>query len=157
VLYARDGSVVSGDPPARAAGAGPVHDVGAREGTRMYLLELYQSTVEEKEALQRETEGLQATITRAAETQASVEKERDAAVARAAALEKELAQARSENGELAARLVTAQIRRLEAEKLLLEARIEALRRGEAASAKTTPASAPATPRPEEPKPAHGGR
>ena len=48
----------------------------------------------------------------------------------------------ADNVELSARLVTAQIRRLEAEKLLLEARIEALKRDTSAAAGVIETSAP---------------
>lgn len=144
-LYARDGSVVQGTPPAGASTSDPRHDVGVRDGSRMYLLELYQKTVEEKEALAHEVQNLQAALARAGEAQAAIEKERDDARAQNARSSKELEQARTDNTDLAARLVTAQIRRLEAEKLVLEGRIEALRRdGMGASGSTIETSPPKT-------------
>ncbi|MBK7878535.1 MAG: hypothetical protein IPJ77_23000 [Planctomycetes bacterium] len=138
-LYARDGTIVQGP----GASSEPRHEVGARDGSRMYLLELYQKTVEEKEALTRETQSLHEAITRAGETQSALERERDAALAQTSKLSQELARAQSDNVDLSARLVTAQIRRLEAEKLLLEARIDALRReGSATGGTAIETSAP---------------
>lgn len=131
-LYARDGSVVQG----AGAASEPRHDVGARDGSRMYLLELYQKTVEEKDGLAREVQSLHEAVSRAGETQSAIEKERDAARAQVAKLAQELERAQTENVDLAARLVTAQIRRLEAEKLVLEARIDALRRDASAATGT---------------------
>lgn len=156
-LYARDGSVVQGPQAARegakSAGeaalgsADPRHDIGARDGSRMYLLELYQKSVEEREALTREVKSLQQALTEVGDAQAKVEKERDAATAQIARLQTELEKARTDNQDLAGRLLTAQIRRLEAEKLLLETRIAALQRdateqdgaAKAQEAATTPA------------------
>lgn len=128
VLYARDGSVVQGASGGSSPASEPRHDVGARDGSRMYLLELYQRTVEEKEGLAREVQSLNDAVVRAGDTQRALEKERDDARQLAARLEQELERSRADNVDLAARLVTAQIRRLEAEKLVLEARIESMRR-----------------------------
>lgn len=135
-LYARDGSVVQG-PKARSdsksatesaadAHHDPVHDIGARDGSRMYLLELYQKSVEERESLTREVKSLQAALTKVGDAQAAVEKERDGARVQIEKLQGELDKARADNQELAGRLLTAQIRRLEAEKMLLETRIASL-------------------------------
>lgn len=137
-LYARDGTVVQGP----GASSEPRHDVGSQNGSRMYLLELYQKTVEEKESLAREAQSLHEAISRAGETQAAIEKERDEARAQTAKLARDLERAQADNVELSARLVTAQIRRLEAEKLLLEARIEALKRDTSAAAGVIETSAP---------------
>lgn len=133
-LYGRDGNPVQSAP---ASESDPRHDVAPADGSRMHLLEIYQRTVEEKEALAREVEGLQSALTHSAETQSALEKERDAARADVERLQRELAAAKTDNADLAGRLVTAQIRRLEAEKLLLETRIDVLRREGA-----VPASAP---------------
>jgi len=138
LLYARDGSVVGAPGDGGSARETPRHEVGARDGSRMYLLELYQKTVEERDGLARELETHAAALTRASETQAALVKERDEARAEALKLRGELEAGRRDNDELAARLVTAQIRRLEAEKLLLEARIESLRGAPVAGAPKSP-------------------
>lgn len=140
-LYARDGSVVQGPKTARSDQPGsknageaaatsddPRHDIGARDGSRMYLLELYQKSVEEREALAREVKSLQQALDEVGNAQAKVEKERDGALAQIARLQTELEKSRTDNQDLAGRLLTAQIRRLEAEKLLLETRIETMQR-----------------------------
>ena len=128
-LYARDGSAVQG--AGSVAAEPPRHDAGVPGASRMSLLELYQKALEEKENYVREVQALQASVEHASETQAQLQRERDEARTRVAALEEETLRARADNADLAARLVTAQIRRLEAEKLLLETRLEALRRGNA--------------------------
>jgi len=126
VLYARDGSVVGG----HGQGSVTVNDgqasreVGVDSGSRMYLLERFQETVEENESLQFEIQGLAAAL--------------DQAEARAAQLEKDLSDLQTlhlesesrtkkleaDNLALAEHLTTAQIRRLQAEKLLIEAKID---------------------------------
>ncbi|MBI5365144.1 MAG: hypothetical protein HZA53_18345 [Planctomycetes bacterium] len=158
-LYARDGSVVQGTTPDAGMAAEPRHDVSARDGSRMYLLELYQKTVQEKEALAQETQSLHEALVRAGDTQRAIEKERDDSRAEAVRIAKELETAHANNTDLAARLVTAQIRRLEAEKLVLEARIDALRKD--AAGNTIETSAPKSAPKEKPKApaaesAHGG-
>jgi hypothetical protein len=143
VLYARDGTPVHAASPLQGE---PRREALGHDSSRMYLLELYQKTVEEKDSYAHEIQGLQAMVARAAEVQTALEKERDEARTKSTSLSKDLEQARADNADLAARLVTAQIRRLEAEKLLLEARIEALKHG----------PAPAGPAPSAPaKPAAG--
>lgn len=126
-LYARDGTAVQG--AGSVAAEPPRHDAGVPRASRMSLLELYQKALEEKENYVREVQALQASVDVASETQAQLARERDDARTRAAAFEEAAQRAQIENADLAARLVTAQIRRLEAEKLLLETRLEALRRG----------------------------
>lgn len=131
-LYARDGTAVQG--AGSVAAEPPRHDAGVPRASRMSLLELYQKALEEKENYVREVQALQASVDVASETQAQLARERDDARTRAAAFEEAAQRAQAENADLAARLVTAQIRRLEAEKLLLETRLEALRRGSAPAA-----------------------
>jgi hypothetical protein len=134
-LYARDGHVVA--PAGGASASEPAHDVTPRDGSRVYLLELYQKTVEEKEGLMREVQTLQAAAAHDVETQSALGQERDTARARVTELEQKLQLAQADNADLAARLVTAQVRRLEAEKLLLEARIEAAKRDPSTTAEAT--------------------
>lgn len=177
-LYARDGSVVQG-PKSRsdaktatetAADArhdpvhDPIHEIGTRDGSRMYLLELYQKSVEERESLTREVKSLQAALTKVGDAQAAVEKERDGARMQIEKLQADLDKARADNQELAGRLLTAQIRRLEAEKLLLETRIAGLQR-DSSDAEAKPnaieaggeAPAPAKPATKPMPPPHGSR
>lgn len=150
VLYARDGSVVVGDQPGSITTTGePTRDVASHAGSRMYLLDLYQKAMDEKDALSIEVKGLNAAL---AHEQAALEviaKERDALTAQLRELQSENQRVGAENADLAARLTTAQIRRLEAEKLLLEAQIE-WQRAQAADADAarkgrSPASAPRVP------------
>lgn len=128
VLYGRDGTPVwnagTGETLTRQ---GPAGEAGSPDGSRVYMLELYQRVIDEKEKLHLEVQGLQAALERSqAELQAAQQKNTDCSN-EAARLQSELEKSRAESLELAGRLVTAQIRRLEAEKLLLEHRIEAAR------------------------------
>lgn len=137
VLYARDGSVVNPNAPASGA---PSRDLPTQAGSRMYLLDLYQKAVEEKEALALEVKGLNAALAKEQAQTEAVVRERDALHARMQALEEEKQKLAAENTDLAARLVTAQIRRLESEKALLEWKIDALR-NQAASDEAAPKGA----------------
>jgi hypothetical protein len=128
VLYARDGSVVQG--PGAAA-----HDPRAREGGRVYLLDLYQKALDEREAFALEVRNLNVTLEQQLASYTRLEQERTALDERVQALAQEQERLRIENADLAARLTTAQIRRLEAEKLLLESRIEEQRARAAATAR----------------------
>jgi len=129
-LYARDGSVVQSDrsgPIAMAAPTGesaPLHDIQRTGEGRMYILELYQNVIDERDALTLEVTGthneLNRTRTALMEADARImalEERVTALTARSESLE-------VENMELAGRLTTAQIRRLQAEKILLEIRLE---------------------------------
>lgn len=130
-LYARDGTivvdpqsanVVAGDRPTPARRA-----LTPSDGGRMYLLELYQNVIEERDGLSREVTSLQADLEQArAELRAALEVQEDLRQ-RLGALEATNTELVAENLDLAGRLTTAQIRRLQAEKLLLEHRIAAER------------------------------
>ncbi len=100
------------------------HDVQPTETGRMHLLELYQGAIDEREALELELAGVQGALDRAyAELDSkNLELEQRAGVQSQLEAERDALQA--QNAELAGRLATAQIRRLEAEKMLLEAKIE---------------------------------
>lgn len=133
-LYARDGSVVGADsgsaPEAPAATQGVAdRQLGPSEGGRMYILELYQKAIDERDALELEVRSVQSELERARAAATKAEGEQSGSAGRIAALEEENRRLLAENVELAARLATAQIRRLQAEKLLLEARIAELRVG----------------------------
>ena len=125
LLYARDGSPV----PDQNGGAvtttdGTARDLGEDDGSRPYLLELYQSAVDQKEKLELEVTALQRQLDDAGRQQAAQQAENDALQQKVKAYEDEIATRDRDNLELAARLATAQIRRLEAEKLVLETTLE---------------------------------
>ena len=131
-LYARDGSLVAADPGA------PTRDVGAHEGSRVYLLELYQKTVAEKDALGLEVVALRAELEREKHAGSDGVKSLDDVAAKLTAAAKERDALAAENLDLAARLTTAQILRLEAEKALLELQIEQRSRETAARGNAKP-------------------
>ena len=125
VLYARDGSVVNAGAPAGATTQnGPAGDRAPQEGSRTYLLELYQKAIDEKEALALEVKNIAATLEKSRGELAAALKAKEELDKKFVALDAERARLQEENFDLAGRLVTAQIRRLEAEKLLLESKIE---------------------------------
>lgn len=150
LLYARDGSVVANDQPGSITTTGePTRDVASSAGSRMYLLDLYQKAMDEKDALALEVKGLNAALTQEQSALEAMTKERDSLAAQLQGLQGENQRVSLENADLAARLTTAQIRRLEAEKLLLEAQIEWQRAQaadlDAARKSRSPASAPKQP------------
>jgi hypothetical protein len=125
LLYARDGSPV----PNQTGGAvtttdGAARDLGDDDGSRPYLLELYQSAVDQKEKLELEVTALQRQLDEAGRQAAAKEAENQALQQKIKSYEEEVATRDRDNVELAARLATAQIRRLEAEKLVLETTLE---------------------------------
>lgn len=121
-LYARDGGAVDGPEPGSTNDAAQADRVLQNPGpeTKLSLLELYQESIAERDALRAEVEILQATV-RGLDAELTV-KVQDLAGGdqRFSALDARIATLERENADLAARLVTAQIRRLEAEKTLLE-------------------------------------
>ncbi len=157
IAYARDGSVVVGDEPGSITTTGePTRDVASHAGSRMYLLDLYQKAMDEKDALSLEVKGLGSALSQEQGALEAMTKERDALAAKVKQLQGDNERFTAENADLAARLTTAQIRRLEAEKLLLEAQIEwqraqaaesdAARKGRSpASAQRAPAGASSQP------------
>jgi hypothetical protein len=121
-LYARDGTVVAG--PEDVSALGPQRrEVGEGTSGRMVLLELYQNVIEERDSLSLEVAALRAELEKAQAAQRAAEAETLARTSQVEVLEVELERLRAESLELAGRLTTAQIRRLQAEKLLLEHRI----------------------------------
>jgi hypothetical protein len=138
-VYARDGSVVA----AESAGTvhvdnAPTRDVGVHEGSRVYLLELYQKTVEEKDALGLEVQALRAELERDKRAGNEGAKSLDDFASKLAAVVKDRDALTAENLDLAARLTTAQILRLEAEKSLLELQIDQHSRESASRASAKP-------------------
>ncbi len=124
VLYARDGSVVQSGGQASTQRNGPAAERLPQEGSRTFMLELYQKAIDEKEALALEIKNLEATLEKSRTELAASLKEKDELQKKHDALEAERTRLQEENFDLAGRLVTAQIRRLEAEKILLESKIE---------------------------------
>ena len=124
----REGVVEASPRGVVTPGAAAQHDVQSESG-RMYILELYQQAIEEKDdlmeharALEAERQKLQSMLMEADGRIVDLQAKVDGSLLR----EEEL-QGRID--ELTGRLLTAQIRRLEAEKLLLEAKIESVREG----------------------------
>jgi hypothetical protein len=123
-LLSWDGGVVDGP----TAGAVTQHQDQKRgleptlEG-RMHIIELYQQVLDERDSLLGEVEALTAALERAQTLLQTTQQSAFDLEARIAALEEGHRLLLSENQEIAGRLTTAQIRRLEAEKLLLESRI----------------------------------
>ncbi len=123
-LYAWDGSVVEGPASGQVSQqATPGHGLEPTIEGRMHILELYQAVLDERDALAAEVKALTAALEK---SEADLDQGRSAS----AELETKLAAAErakdallEQNLELSGRLTTAQIRRLEAEKLLLETRI----------------------------------
>jgi len=145
VLYARDGSIVQSDGKASVQAPNPSTGRAPQEGSRTFMLELYQKAIDEKEALALEIKNLEATLEKSRNELAASVKEKDELQKKHDALEAERARLQEENFDLAGRLVTAQIRRLEAEKILLESKIEWQRLEEknaTEKGKTAPAPAP---------------
>jgi hypothetical protein len=124
VLYARDGSVVQGGTGASVQTSGPAAERLPQEGSRTFMLELYQKAIDEKEALALEVKNLEVTLAKSRSELAASLKAREELQQRHDALEAERVRLLEENFELSGRLVTAQIRRLESEKILLESKIE---------------------------------
>jgi hypothetical protein len=118
-VYARDGSVVASDGV--VVQDAPVRAVGEREGSRTYLLELYQQALDAKDALALEVQALQAQSGKDRAERDALLAERDAA--------------RGKGDELATK-----VKRLEAEKLLLEHMIAA--RASTAGSKDAPREKP---------------
>jgi len=133
-LYARDGSVVA-VPPKSSSRVEPEtkRDLGDREGSRPYLLELYQKTVEEKNALAADVESFKAALEQERKLNGQGAEERALLRAEISKLTQERDGARGESIDLASRLTTAQIARLEAEKALLQVQIANRQREEAAA------------------------
>ena len=99
----------------------PAHESDAEpQGSRMLLVERYQEVVNERESMGREIMGLNAMIGKIT----ALESDLGAANRSCAEGQTEIARLKSENTSLAERLTTAQIARLEAERILLEESIE---------------------------------
>lgn len=150
VLYGRDGRPVGSSSGNTTRVGAPVHAVEGGEGSRMYLLELYQQAIDEKESLLREVEALNAAQARAQADLERANAETTALRGENGELKAEIERLTSRTLELSSRLTTAQIGRLRSEKLLLEAKIhweevQQMMRGAngTSEANSTPGSTPA--------------
>jgi hypothetical protein len=152
-LYARDGTPVATTVQPKASNELPARDLAPSEGGRMYILELYQKAIDERDALAAEVRTMQGDLEKLRAVIAQRESESAAQAARIEQLAAERQRAIEENIELAARLTTAQIRRLQAEKLLLETRLSELDNAKPAAPATPPPAE--TPAPAETAPAAG--
>jgi hypothetical protein len=130
VLYGRDGRPVGIPPQSESAGVelatGAPAGMQPGESGRMHILELYQRAIEEREQLQGEVQALLRDLEQQRVSTAHEQRRASELEAKLAALELERARVVEENIDLAGRLTTAQIRRLQAEKLLLEHKLGAL-------------------------------
>ena len=123
-LYARDGTPLDSKANAQAPTPEPApRELQPSETGRMYILELYQKAIDERDGLRRELTTLTADLEHAKSQLTQGEQQQSDLAARVARLEAENKQRIEENIDLAARLVTAQIRRLQVEKILLEQRL----------------------------------
>jgi hypothetical protein len=146
LLYARDGSVVGQQQPGTLAMTSQAGQsaAGAEVGSRWTLLEQYQSTIEENEGLQLELTALSQALELSQTREAELAQRVDGLSIEFAQAGERMKTLEGQNVELASRLTTAQIRRLQSEKLLLEAkldwkRVETVINGSpAASASTEP-------------------
>ena len=103
----------------------PTHESDAEpQGSRMFLLERYQEVVDERDSMAREIMGLKAMIDNMSGKITALEVDLGAANTTCAGRQTEITRLRHENTALAERLTTAQIARLEAERILLEESIE---------------------------------
>jgi len=142
VLYARDGSIVS--PQGVAPGAGlPRREVQGAEGSRAKILELYQRVVEERDQLTLEIAARDAEIAQMRKTLELEVARANEFEARVKTAEQSSTELCSQNLDLAARLTTAQIRGLEAEKRWLELSLSLPAKTLASTPKHDSAAAPA--------------
>ena len=121
-LYARDGTAVAAAVQSPAGEAAP-RELAPSESGRMYILELYQKAIDERDGLQREVTALGGDFESSKAQLIAAQKQLVELQARVAQLELDNQRRVDENIDLAGRLVTAQIRRLQVEKILLEQRI----------------------------------
>ncbi len=139
-LYARDGTVVSGSSQPARADQEPRRELGSQEGSRVYLLELYQKAMDEKNALALEVESLRATLEDERNVATTTGGEQDKLKSELAEVTKERDALRAQAFDLAARVTSAQIARLEAEKSLLQLQIDGAQQADAGSSRRSSSS-----------------
>lgn len=126
-LYGRDGSPVDAAHSGRVTQTNdPINDgVAAPDGgSRSLMLDNYIEAVEARDELQVANDALSAALDMAEQRALDLEQELDGLKTSFDALGAEKTAAEAQASELAARLATAQIARLEAERALLEATLE---------------------------------
>lgn len=141
-LYAWDGGVVDGAPQGHVLPQEGNRGVETPPSGRAHIIELYQQVLDERDALSEEVEQLRRTLAQTNLALAAKTKDAEDLESRLSVLEASHKELMQDNQSIAARLVQAQIRRLEAEKLLLETKIE----GERAKAEEAARAAAAQPR-----------
>ena len=121
-LYGWDGGVVpTAEPGDIAASASPsARGLEPSLEGRMHILELYQEVLDERDALRDEVDALRAALASSRETADGARATSARDEERLAELEQSRRALIEENRLLLGRLTTAQVRRLEAEKLLVE-------------------------------------
>ncbi len=126
-LFARDGSPVSPQQPGVVIETGqPVgHPLEEAGGSRLVLLDLYQIAVDERDEMALELDALNHAMTAERARYVELERRFEELDTSVTSMRSEKEQLEVQNLDLASRLTTAQIRRLEAEKLLLEATLQA--------------------------------
>lgn len=163
-LYAWDGGVVDGAPQGVTTAQGEPRGVEPPAPGRTHIVELYQQVKDDRDALAEEVELLRKSLEQTTLAFEEETRKSNDLAARMAALEVSHREMMEDNQAIAARLVQAQIRRLEAEKMLLETRIELEKQKEAEAAQAAaaargPAAKPgAKPKTDKPvaKDEHGG-
>ena len=124
-LIARDGSIVSPQQPGTVAiTPRPGQDSMQEEGSKWTLLEQYQAAVSAREELEFEVTALGVALDQSEAETARLSQVVQQLQTQLAAQEQTIAGLKDESLELAARLTTAQVRRLQSEKLLLEGKLE---------------------------------
>jgi hypothetical protein len=124
-LYSRDGTPVGVQEPGTVAVSPRTgQSSGQEEGSRWTLLEQYQDAITAKEELEFEVGALGNALDQAEAQTALLSQASEEMRAQMAMYEQRIEELKSENLELASRLTTAQVRRLQSEKLLLEAKLD---------------------------------
>lgn len=130
-----NGDVVQAPPGGmRVADEGEPRSLEPSPSGRMYIIELYQDLLDERDSLRQEVESLNESLLMAQGRIGSTNSSALEIQQNLRALEEELRMVKEENADLVARLTTAQIRRLEAEKMLLEAQVRWHRQATASDA-----------------------
>ncbi|MFT7670797.1 MAG: hypothetical protein ACI8X5_003510 [Planctomycetota bacterium] len=124
-LYARDGSVVTQQAPGTlTVSPSTGHSSVSDPGGRWTLLEKYQSTMQRNEDVEVELRGLTRELEIADEEKILAMQAIEELRVGKAKLDERIGMLEGHNVELASRLTTAQIRRLQSEKLLLETKLD---------------------------------
>lgn len=140
-VYDADGGAAKAQVPGAVGELdGPMRELEMSGSGRLYLLEMYQQALEDRDTLEMEVGTLTARLEHMQARATELETQLAATDAARAKLAQDGETLRAENQDLAARLVTAQIRRLEAEKMLIEARIEQERSAAPADGTAQPAA-----------------